>query len=315
MDPATTRVIFMGSPAFAEPSLRALNSAGYLIPLVVTQPDKPAGRGSRLRPPPVKALAEDLGLDTFQPQTLKSPEVAERFRAARPDVIVVAAYGKIIPQALLDIPARGPLNVHASLLPRWRGASPVAAAILEGDSVTGVSIMEVVQKMDAGPVLARAEVPMEPTDTTGTLEPRLAARGAELLLDILPAWYDGTIKAEPQNESQATYCSLISKEDGHIPANASAVQAERMVRAYNPWPGAFVIYRGSRLAIWRARVEDLPDDASPGTLFDHNREPAIAFHDGLLVLEEVQRQGAKRLSGRDFLNGERGQLAPEVQFR
>jgi methionyl-tRNA formyltransferase len=312
MKPSSTRVIFMGSPAFAEPTLRALNSAGYLIPLVLTQPDKPAGRGSRLTPPPVKVLAQQLGIEVFQPASLKTPEVEARLRSASPDVLVVAAYGKIIPASLLVLPKRGSLNVHASLLPRWRGASPVAAAILAGDSTTGVSIMEVVQQMDAGPVVARDELAIEPSDTTGTLESRLARCGATLLVDVLPRWYDGELVPQPQDEARASYCSLIRKEDGHLRRETGAAQAERMVRAYDPWPGAFVQYRGQRLGIWKARVEPLSGESDPGTLVAHNREPAIAFPDALLMLEEVQRQGARRMSGRDFLNGERGHLPIEV---
>lgn len=305
----------MGSPAFAEPTLRALNKAGYRIPLVVTQPDKPAGRGSKLTPPPVKVLAEELGLEVYQPESLRSAEVVQRLKAAEPDVFVVAAYGKIIPKSILALPSRGSLNVHASLLPRWRGASPVAAAILAGDTTTGVSIMEVVQKMDAGPVVESAQIPIADTDTTGSLEARLAERGALLLTDVLPGWYVGTITAQPQDESLVTYCSLIKKDDGHLRAGMPVAVAERMVRAYNPWPGAFVRYGGQRLAIWNARVEPDSGEGSVGHLMAHRREPAIVFPDGLLVLQEVQRQGARRMSGRDFLNGERARLPSQVELK
>jgi methionyl-tRNA formyltransferase len=314
MDPSATRVVFMGSPTFAEPILRAINHAGYLIALVVTQPDKPAGRGSRLTPPPVKSLALELGLEVFQPQSLRKEDVHARIRDARPDVLVVAAYGKIIPDAILDLSARGSLNVHASLLPRWRGASPINAAILAGDTVTGVSIMEVVSKMDAGPVVARSQIPIEPSDTAGTLEERLADRGALLLVDVLPGWYDRRLVPEPQDETSVTYCTLIEKQHGHLGSAMSAQQAERAVRAYNPWPGAYVTYGESRLGIWRARVEALPAEAQPGTLLVEKKEPAIAFRDGLLVLEEVQRQGSRRMSGRDFLNGERNRLHATVEL-
>ncbi len=315
MDPTGTRVVFMGSPTFAEPTLRALNSAGYLVPLVITQPDRPAGRGSKLTPPPVKVLAESLGLPVFQPETLKKAETLQRIRDAAPDVLVVAAYGKIIPRTILEIPSRGALNVHASLLPRWRGASPIESAILAGDHATGVTIMEVVQKMDAGPIVSATQVPIDPADTAGSLETRLAERGAELLVETLPGWYDGEIAPHEQDESQVTYCSLIKKEDGHLAAGMTAGEAERAVRAYNPWPGAFVAYGEYRLGIWKARVEPDAGDAAPGDLVVRDREPAIAFRDGLLVLEEVQRQGARRMRGRDFLNGERDRLQSKVGLR
>lgn len=315
MEPAETRVIFMGSPAFAEPSLKALNAAGYQVPMVVTQPDKPAGRGSRLTPPPIKRLALDLGIDVYQPPSLRAPGVAQHIRDAVPDVLVVAAYGKIIPRDILDIPSRGSLNVHASLLPRWRGASPVAAAILAGDTTTGVSIMEVVAKMDAGPVVAATQVPIDPADTTGALEGRLAERGALLLVDTLPAWFDRRVHPAPQDETSVTYCSLIDKRDGELHHDMTADEAHRAVRAYNPWPGASVGYKGGRLAIWTAHVQPLSPEAHPGSLLIHERQPAIAFTGGLLVLDEVQRQGSRRMAGRDFLNGERNRLPETVDFQ
>lgn len=315
MTAGDVRVVFMGSPAFAVPSLRALVEAGYRVPLVVCQPDRPAGRGARVRMPAVKEFALGCGLEVFQPETLKDEAVVARFAAAEPDVFVVAAYGRIIPRALLAVPRRGSLNVHASLLPRWRGASPVEAAILAGDPETGVSIMEVVPKMDAGPVVAQVTVPIAPDATTRTLEPQLAEAGARLLATVLPGWFAHELPALPQDEAEATYCSLITKEDGHLAATMSAVEAERAVRAYDPWPGAFVRYRGARLGIWRAHVEPLPGTLPVGALVRCGRSPAIAFADGLLVLDEVQREGARRVAGEAFLNGERGHLAREVELR
>jgi methionyl-tRNA formyltransferase len=306
-----TSVVFMGSPEFAVPSLRALASAGATVVSAVSQPDRPSGRGGRVQAPPVKLAALELGVQVLQPETLRDQAIQEHLRSLHADVFVVAAYGKILPQVLLDIPRRGCLNVHASLLPRWRGASPITAAILAGDSVTGVSIMELVRKMDAGPVISRVETPVLREDTAGTLEPRLAALGAAELVRVLPGWLLGELTAVPQDEDAATYCHLISKNDGHLAASMTAEEAERAVRAYNPWPGAFVTYRSERLAIWRARVV-ASDSASPGATAVTGRSPAIAFGGGWLILEEVQRPGGKRLTGEQFLAGERGTLEPIV---
>jgi len=274
MNPAGTRVVFMGSPAFAVPSLRALAAAGYEVAAVVTQPDRPAGRGGRLTPPDVKVAALELGLPVLQ------------------------------------IPSRGCVNVHASLLPRWRGASPIAAAIRAGDREAGVSIMEMVREMDAGPVIARAAISVAPGDTTGSLEARLAGLGATELVRVLPAWFEGAVTAEPQDLARVTFCGLIHKEDGQLRDEMTAAAAERAIRACDPWPGAFVGYRDQRLGIWRAHVEPLPGELETGAFVVAARRPAIAFPDGLLVLDEVQRTGAKRLPGDVFLNGERGQLPP-----
>ncbi len=301
----------MGSPEFAVPTLRALSAHGYDIRLVVTQPDRPAGRGGRMHEPPVKAAATELGIETFQPETMRAEPVHERLKHADADVFVVAAYGKILPQAVLDIPRRGCLNVHASLLPRWRGASPIAAAVRAGDTVTGVSIMELVRKMDAGPVISRADEAIHSDDTTGSLEPRLAELGAKELVRVLPRWLAGDLVAEPQDESLVTTCSTLAKADGWLSTAMSAHEAVRAVRAYNPWPGAYVEYRGERLGIWRGHVEQA-EVATAGATSVRTKKPAIAFHGGWLVLDEVQRPGGKRLAGEQFVAGERGQLAPEV---
>lgn len=305
----------MGSPAFAVPSLEALVAAGYNVVAAVTQPDRPAGRGGALRQPDVKVAALRHGLDVFQPETLKDEAVREHLRDFRADLFVVAAFGRILPRFVLAMPSRGCVNVHASLLPRWRGASPIAAAILAGDAETGVSIMEMAPEMDAGPVFATASEAIAPTDTTGTLEPRLAALGARTLVDALPRWYDGHLPAVPQDDADVTYCSLIRKEDGWLSATMTAVEAERAVRAFTPWPGAFVHYRGQRLGIWRAHVRPSAAETAVGALLVVDRQPAIALRDGLLVLDEVQRTGARRQSGHDFLNGERGAPAAEVTLR
>jgi methionyl-tRNA formyltransferase len=304
-------LVFMGSPAFATPSLEALHGAGYDVVGVVTQPDRPAGRGGKLAEPEVKRSASRLGLEVLQPATFKDADAVEAVRRLDPEVIVVAAYGKILPRSVLEIPARGCVNVHASLLPRWRGASPIAAAILEGDAETGVTIMEMVAKMDAGSILSQATTAIGPGETTGTLEGRLAAMGAELLVETLPRWLAAELTAREQDEAKATYCRTLSKEDGVLRRDMRAVEAERAVRAYDPWPGAAVAYGEGRLAIWRAHIA-ANGAAEAGTLSVVEGLPAIAFRDGWLVLDEVQRPGSRRMQGGAFLNGEHGRLAAEV---
>jgi methionyl-tRNA formyltransferase len=307
-----TRVVFMGSPAFAVPSLQALVAAGYEVAAVVTQPDRPAGRGGRLTRPEVKVAALELGIPVLQPETMRDPATVEALAAIRPELFVVAAYGKILPRAVLALPLKGSVNVHASLLPRWRGASPIAAAILAGDAETGICIMEMAPKMDAGPVIACAHTEIGPAESAGELEGRLAALGAEKLVETLPGWLDGRLQAVAQDETAATYCSLVTKTDGYLRASTTAVEAARAVRAYSPWPGASVEYRGERLAIWRANVAEDASGVAPGCLVRVGRNPAIAMQGGLLVLEEVQRSGGKRVTGEQFVNGERGNLAAQA---
>lgn len=312
MNPAETRVVFMGTPAFAVPSLRALLEARYQVVAAVTQPDRPSGRGGRLAPPEVKQAALEAGIPVFQFDTLKDDAARSEIEELSPDLFVVAAYGKILSRRVLAIPRRGCLNVHASLLPRWRGPSPIAAAILAGDAETGVSIMEMAPAMDAGPVVASATTPVLANDTTGSLSERLSVLGARLLVETLPGWYDRAISAAPQEDPLATYCPLLKKEDGHLRGEMTAAEAERAVRAYSPWPGAYVVYRGQRLGIWKAHVEPrrLEDAAPAGAFAVCSGSPAIAFSNGLLVLDEVQRAGSRRQAGRDFLHGERGKLEP-----
>lgn len=309
MNPSEVRTIFMGSPEFALPALRALVEAGYDLRLAVTQPDRRAGRGGRMRAPAAKVEAERLGIAVFQPPSLREPEAVAGLAAVEPDLIVVAAYGRILPRAVLDLPGRPVVNIHPSLLPRWRGPSPVAAAILAGDRETGVSIMELVPEMDAGPVLAARPFPIAPDDTTGGLEARLAEEGAALLVETLPAWLAGDVRAVPQDESAVTVCPLLEKGDGHLRADMTAVEADRAVRAYDPWPGAFVTYGGDRLAVWRAHVADAGEGYVPGAITTVAGKPAVAFREGALVLDEVQRSGSRRIPGEAFLNGERGRLA------
>jgi methionyl-tRNA formyltransferase len=305
-------IVFIGTPDFAVPSLRRLAAAGHTISAVITQPDRPAGRGRHLAPPPVKIAAEELGLPVLQPETLRDAEPLDAIRALEPEAIVAVAYGQILRQELLDIPPRGVLNVHPSLLPRHRGASPIAGAILAGDEQTGVSIMLMDAGMDSGPVLAQVRAPIYPLDTTGTLTASLAELGADLLAETLPRWLSGEITPQPQDDSRATVTHLIRKEDGAIDWTLPAVEIWRHVRAYTPWPGAATALAGEPLLIRQAwplagmsgellgTVVAMPSNAPPEA---QAAAFAVQTGDGLLAVLEVQRAGRRALSSADFARG------------
>ena len=310
----------MGSPDFAVPSLRALVDAGHDVAAVVTQPDREAGRGRKLVPPAVKVAAQALGLPVLQPPSLRRPAAVEELAALRPEVMVVAAYGQILRRSVLEIPPHGVLNVHASLLPRWRGASPVTAAILAGDAETGVSIMLLDEGLDTGPVLATRATPIEDSDTGGTLTARLAEMGAALLMVTLPGWLARHVEPQPQDETLATYAPRLEKEAGRIDWSRPAVEIWRQVRAFTPWPGAFTSYAGDLLRIEAAwplegsepsnetgRVVPAPPDARAAVPEALGR-PAFAVQTGagLLLPLRLQRAGRRALSAQEFLNGERG---------
>ena len=305
------RAVFMGTPDFAAVILRRLLQRPDLVTVaaVVTQPDRPAGRGRRLEPPPVKVAAARAGVEVVQPVSVRRPRFAAWLRRVAPDVLLVAAYGKILPPAVLAIPPRGALNVHASLLPRHRGASPVSAALLAGDTVTGVSLMLMNEAMDAGPVLATATEPIAPDDTTATLTERLSTLGATLLIDTLPQWLTGTMAAQPQDSSQATYCRPLRRDDGRLHWDAPAAYLARQVRAMIPWPGAYTYWAGQQLKVWTATA--LSTDAGsaappvPGTVVERDRRPAVVCGEGLLALDQVQLAGRRRMAAADFLRGQR----------
>ena len=265
------RIVFFGSPEFALPSLDSLIASEHEVVAVVTQPDRPAGRRHVLTPPPVKVAALDHGLPVLQPPRVSDEDAVEALRALEPDVFVVAAYGQILRQRVLDIPKRGCLNVHASLLPRHRGASPVAAAILAGDERTGVTIMEMVRALDAGPMVATVEEPILPSDTTGSLEARLAQAGARRLLEVLEPWASGELVAVPQDDTQATYAPQHKRSDARIDWTRSAVDIWRAVRAYSPWPVAHTTLEGQELRVLEAWP--LPDAShgEPGTVLPSAR--------------------------------------------
>lgn len=305
------RVIFMGTPEFAVPTLAILVEEGYDLVAVVTQPDRPAGRGRELTASPVKRYALAHGLPVLQPETLRSPEVVAELAALRPDVIVVAAFGMILRPNVLAIPPKGCINVHASLLPRYRGAAPIAAAILAGDSVTGVTIMLMDEGMDTGPILAQATMEIRPDDTAGTLGERLARQGADLLAVTLPMWLAGELDPQPQPAEGATVCRPLRKEQGQIDWTRPAAEIQRMVRAYQPWPGAFTFWRGQRLKILRSRAVE--GTAEPGRVIRWGEGAAVGTGQGLLALDEVQLAGRRAVSIAEFLRGQQAILGARLE--
>jgi methionyl-tRNA formyltransferase len=296
----------MGTPGFAVPTLEGLATQGYHVVGVVTQPDKPAGRGQQVAISPVKSAALARGLPVWQPKGFRRPEAAEHLRALAPEVIVVAAYGHLLPPAVLAIPPLGCLNVHASLLPRYRGAAPISAAILAGDSVSGVTIMRLDAGMDTGDILAQAQLAILPDDTTASLSERLARLGATLLLATLPRWAAGEIVPQPQEHVQATYTHPVHKEDGQINWQRPAVEIARQVRAYFPWPSAHTTWQGRRLKIWRAAARFDKVQGQPGTVIRLHDDLVAVTGEGVLILHELQMEGRRPLPAADFARGQRG---------
>ncbi len=291
----------MGSPEFAVPVLNAL-AGRYPVTGVVTQPDRPAGRRRTLVPPPVKEAAQTLGIPVFQPEKLRTPEALAQLQQWKPDLIVVAAYGQILRPEVLNLPPHGCVNVHASLLPRWRGAAPVQAAVLAGDADTGVTIMKMDPGVDTGPILGQRAVPIAPDGTAGTLLRELSSLGAGLLLEILPAYLAGRIEPQPQPAGGETYAPMLKREDELLDFRHPAVALERRIRALNPSPGAFFDWNGAPLKVWRARVEGA-QSFSAGSRLRVEGWPAVGTQEGCLVLEEVQPAGRKPMSGKAFLAG------------
>ena len=302
------RIVFMGSPRFAVPSLEALVADGYDVAAVYTQPDRPAGRGRGIIEPAVKEAALKMSLPVVQQAGLRSAGALEELRDFQPEVIVICAFGQILPQAVLDIPPRQCLNVHFSLLPRHRGASPVAAAILAGDEFTGVSIQIVRHKLDTGPVLAAAAVPIFPTDNTGTLTEKLAVIGADLLLEALHGWGQGEIKPREQDEAAASYFAQVKKEDGEIDWRLPAVEIGRRVRAFYPWPGCYTVWRQRMLKIIEAAPAVGEHRAGAGEVIAlRGREDMVGIGPGEGVLEALKLQLAGRniMTAAEFARGQR----------
>ena len=294
------RVIFAGTPEFALASLKALVDAGVVPVAALTQPDRPAGRGKRVTASPVKQYAAELGIPVLQPVTLRDDAIVAELTSLRPDVMIVAAYGLILPPDVLDIPRYGCLNVHASVLPRWRGAAPIQAAILAGDETTGVSLMQMSAGLDCGPVYEVQTLTIGADETAGELHDRLAALGGELLVARLADILGGRVEAVPQEESGASYAGKIQKQDAELDWTMDASKLERRVRAYNPVPGAWFHIDDKRTKCWRVRSVDNVD-ATPGKVVEYGREGiVIACGSGGLSLEELQLPGKRRVSAREF---------------
>ena len=299
------RLVFMGTPAFAVPSLTALAGAGHDIALVVTQPDRPKGRGMKLVPSPVKQEAERLGLPVFQPIKVRAPEAVSVISGARPDAIVVAAFGQILPKSVLDIPQKGCFNVHASLLPRYRGAAPINWAIINGDGVTGITIMRMDEGLDTGDMLLMEEEPILPTDTAGTLGARLSAIGARMAVAVLSMLAAGTVKGVKQDGALSTYAPMLKKDMGLIDWTRPAEYIERIVRGLDPWPGAFTVMRGGTLKVWGVAVASAHGSPGrPGEVISAGAEGiVVSAGDGAVALREIQPAGKRRMAAREFLAG------------
>lgn len=301
------RVVFLGTPEFAVPSLQALvDDPRFEVVGVVTQPDRPAGRGRQLRMSAVKQRALTLGLPVFQPATLREEVAIEHLRNWQPDVLVVVAFGQILRKPVLELAPHGVINVHASLLPRWRGAAPIQYAICTGDEQTGVTIMLMDEGLDTGPILAQQEIAIAPDETAATLHDKLADLGARLLPPTLDAYLEGALTPHPQPPEGVTYAPTLKKADGHIDWTQPAVAIDRQVRAYDPWPGTFTYLRGSLLKVLRGfPVPQARSDAPPGTLMEWDDGLAVQTGAGVYVLHMVQPAGRRAMTSQAYLAGHR----------
>ena len=300
--------VFCGTPRFAVPTLEALVRAGFTVDLVVTQPDKPKGRGMEMSLSPVKQSALALNLPLAQPEKIKNnQEFRAQLEALRPEAIVVVGYGRIIPQWMIDLPPMGNLNLHASLLPKYRGAAPIQWAIACGETTTGVTIMRIDAGLDTGDILRLSALNINSDDTSETLAPKLAAIGADLMVETLLEFRAGTIHPQAQNHGGASLAPILRKEDGHIDFQRSAAEIYNRLRGFQPWPGAFTQFRGKQLVICSAKITDRNLSPSPGSLFVEGTQLFAACAHSSLELLEVQPEGRKRMSARDFINGYRPQ--------
>jgi methionyl-tRNA formyltransferase len=307
------RLLFFGTPAFAVPSLEALLAAGHSVAAVVTQPDRPKGRGHHVTAPPVKVRALEAGLEVLQPERIRDPATMARVEALGADLAVVAAYGKILPQPLLHLPRLGFINVHASLLPRWRGAAPIHRAVMAGDAVTGITIMRVVLALDAGPMLARESTPIDPDETSDVLETRLAALGGDLLVRTLGDLERGHVTAEPQDEAAVTYAARLDRRDGEIDWSRPAVAVHNQIRGLHPWPLAAASLGGRRLLLPRSAVATgtFPA-AAPGTVVTVDDGIVVAAGHGHVRIVEVQPEGRRPMAVAEFTRGHR--ITPGERF-
>lgn len=304
------RLIFMGTPAFAVPSLTRLLQAGHEVALVVTQPDRPAGRGKSLRTPAVKQAAEAAGLSVIQPVKIRDADVVTRLRRARPEVLVVVAFGQLLPRTILDIPTKGCLNVHASLLPKYRGAAPIPWALIRGETVTGVTIMEIVEEMDAGPILLQRKIPITAEDTAGTLEDRLALLGAEALIETLRAVERGEVMKSPQNEAEATYAPKLPPDIGRLEWSRSAGDLWNLIRGLAPHPGAHTFYRGRLVRVLGAQPLPGEHPTRVGTIVGVRKGIGVevATGQGTLLLTQLQPEGRRVMTAEEFCRGYRAEV-------
>jgi len=299
------RLVFLGTPAFAVPTLDRLVQAGHAVLSVLTQPDRPRGRGQHTAAPPVKQAALRHGLTVYQPDRVRRPEAVEYLRGLRPDGMVVVGYGQIIPQSVIDLAPLGILNVHASLLPKYRGAAPVQWAIAHGETRTGVTIMRIDAGLDTGAMLRQAETAIGPEENALDLSARLAEMGAILLVDTLEAFAAGRIQPEEQDSAQATYAPLLKKEDGRIDWRRPAAAIHNRVRGFQPWPGAHTAFRSQTLHVWRSRMSSESSSGRAPGAFASLKPPVVAAGEGAIELLEVQLEGRKRIPAADFANGQR----------
>ena len=299
------RVVFAGTPQFSVPALEAVSGSRHQLIGVLTQPDRPAGRGRQLSESAVSAAGRRLGVPVSKPQTLRTPAAAASLAAHAPDVVVVVAYGLLLPEEMLQLPAHGCINIHASLLPRWRGAAPIQRALLAGDPETGISIMHMERTLDTGPVYVRHPIRVAPRETSASLHERLAELGATAIIEVLDALSSGTAAAQPQS-GEATYAARIEKSEALIDWAQSAVQIERQVRAFNPWPVAETSWRGQKLRIWSAHEVQVQDREPPGSVAAPDSSAiVVACGEGALMLDVVQLPGRKPLAASEFLHAHR----------
>jgi methionyl-tRNA formyltransferase len=298
------RIVYAGTPDFAVPALQALLGSRHQVVAVYCQPDRPAGRGRKLQFGPVKQVAVDAAIAVGQPVSLKAPEEQDKLRAYAPDVMIVAAYGLILPQVVLDIPRYGCLNIHGSLLPRWRGAAPIQRAIQTGDAETGVTIMQMAAGLDTGDMLYKVVCPITPEDGGQSIHDKLAADGATALLHTLDLLLEGKLQAQVQDDSQANYAHKLSKAEAEIDWTKPAVEIDRLIRAFDAWPTAFTLYQGQPLRLFASRALAVHTEAAPGTVVAESKDGIdIATGDGVVRILSLQMPGGKRLSVAEFLNG------------